>query len=316
MTRKLVLDMRIFDAHCDVLYKMYLNPTIQFYDDPSLHVTLKSLKQAHVKVQAFAIYVPESVGKGEKFEAALSMVELFYKNIIDPFSEMKLVQTQVDILQLQKHEIGALLTLEGCDCIRDDLVKLKTLMRLGVSAVGLTWNVANAVADGVLEERGAGVSSFGKKVINILNEEKISCDVSHLSKKAFWDVIEYAQFPFASHSNSYTVTPHQRNLTDAQIKALIEKNSVIGVTFVPQFLTNKQQAHISDVLHHIDYICSLGGENHIGFGSDFDGTDETVVGLQSAREYEQLVNELLKNYSTIFVEKVLFRNMCLRIPSK
>lgn len=306
---------KIFDAHCDVLYKMYLNPTLQFYDDKQLQVTFRSLKNVGVKVQAFAIYIPTSVHQNEQFEAALTMVELFYKKIIEPFPDMKLIRTQTDINCLKEHEIGALLTLEGCDCIGQDLIKLKTLLRLGVSSVGLTWNKANAVADGVLEERGAGLSSFGKQVVSLLNEEKISCDVSHLSEKAFWDVIETAQYPYASHSNCFSVTPNQRNLTDQQIKALIEKNSVIGITFVPSFLTNHQHAYISDIIRHIDHICSLGGENHIGFGSDFDGVDEAVIGLHSMNQYGQLMTELKNNYSNIFINQLLYENMSTRIPS-
>lgn len=308
--------MKIFDAHCDVLYKMFLQPQIQFYHDPALQVTLQGLKQAGVNVQVFAIYVPESVRPSERFSAALEMVEYFFEHIIAPFPEMKFVRTQNEIKKLQENEIGALLSLEGCDCIGEDLIKLKTLIRLGVSSVGLTWNGANAVADGVMEKRGAGISSFGKKVITLLNEEAISCDVSHLSENAFWDVMETAHYPFASHSNSQTVTAHPRNLTDAQLQALIEKDSVIGITFVPEFLTHKKTAYIADIIRHIDHICSLGGENHIGFGSDFDGMEETVVKLHAIEQYDILVNELTRNYSSIIVEKILFKNMASRVPSR
>ncbi|GAA3323810.1 hypothetical protein GCM10020331_049170 [Ectobacillus funiculus] len=69
-------------------------------------------------------------------------------------------QQEKDILTLQEEEIGALLTLEGCDAIGSSLTRLQTLYRLGVRSVGLTWNYANAVADGALETRGAGLSDF------------------------------------------------------------------------------------------------------------------------------------------------------------
>ena len=259
------------------------------------------------KIQCFAIYIPESVHPDLRFSAALQMVDLFYEKILDE-REMKLISSRADIEALKENEMGAILTLEGCDCIGQDLLKLKTLLRLGVTSVGLTWNYANFVADGALEPRGAGVSNFGQEVIRLLNEEVIWCDVSHLSEAAFWDTIQLANYPIASHSNVYNLCPHPRNLRDDQIIALFKKDAVIGVTFVPQFLTKKPIALIKDILNHIDYLASLGGEHQIGLGSDFDGIEKTVDRLSSYREYHHLVNELGKYYSADFVKGILFEN--------
>jgi len=303
----------IFDAHCDVLMKMFINPEISFNDSHILHVTKRALIETNGKVQCFAIYIPESVPPNRRFTAALSMVDIFYEKILaEP--EMKLVRSKADINSLKEGEIGALLTLEGCDCIGQDILKLKTLLRLGVTSVGLTWNYANFVADGVLEKRGAGLSSFGEEVIVLLNEQSVWCDVSHLSEAAFWDTIQRAAYPIASHSNVYHLCAHPRNLKDDQIRALLQKQAVIGVTFVPQFLTSQISATIADVLQHIDYIASLGGERQIGLGSDFDGIDETVIGLSTYRQYNDLCNELVKRYSADFVKGLLFTNFVNHYP--
>lgn len=306
--------MKIFDAHCDVLYKMFLNPKINFKDSSKLQVTFEQLVATDAKVQCFAIYIPESIHPDMRFQSALYMVEIFYEKIIKAFPQLKLITCQEDITSLTSDQIGAVLTLEGCDAIGSDLIKLKSLIRLGVSSVGLTWNFANSVADGVLEERGAGLSRFGKDVLKILNETQTWCDVSHLSERGFWDVMEWGDYPVASHSNCYSLCPHPRNLTDDQIKAMIQRNSVIGITFVPDFLSSNQAASITDILRHLEHICSLGGEEHVGFGSDFDGIDRFVLNLASLREYEALVNELLKYYPNKQVENFLFYNMVRRFP--
>ena len=96
--------------------------------------------------------------------------------------------------------------------------------------------------------------------------------------------------------------------------ALLKKDAVIGVTFVPQFLTNQPVASIADILKHIDYIAGLGGENQIGLGSDFDGIDQTVDQLSSYREYHNLVNELEKQYSAELVKGILFHNFVRSYP--
>jgi len=291
-----------------------MDKNIQFQKSDKLHITKESLTKTGAKVQSFAIYVPESIHPDMQFLAALAMVDIFHEKILKLHPEIKHVKTKADIHSLKQGEIGALLTLEGCDAIGSDLMKLKTLLHLGVSAVGLTWNYANAVADGALEPRGAGLSVFGKEVIKLFNKEKIWVDVSHLSESGFWDVMELADHPYASHSNTYTLCPHPRNLKDDQIKALIELDSVMGITFVPPFLSGTDQADITDVLRHLDYVCSLGGENHVGFGSDFDGIDTTVKGLESQFGYTNLINELLKYYSSSQVEKFLYSNMVARFP--
>lgn len=305
----------IFDAHCDALMKLWQDRSLSFQDGAPLHVTFSGMAEAGVKVQCFAIYVPETVPEEARFTAALEMADIFFSRIVEAFPSIKFVRTKQDIAALKEGEIGAMLTLEGCDSIGANLVKLKTLLRLGVASVGLTWNFPNAVADGAWEKRGAGLTAFGRQVVELLNETKRWVDVSHLSERAFWDVIETARFPIASHSNAHRLCPHPRNLTDEQLKALIEKDGMIGINFVPYFLTkDKRRATIADVLRHLDHVCALGGENNVGFGSDFDGITETVSGLETVKQYDQLVNELYKHYSAEQASRFLFGNFYAHLP--
>jgi membrane dipeptidase len=308
--------MKIFDAHCDVLYKMFMDQTIDFRKSSLLQVNGEQLLNTNAKVQCFAIYVPPQIHPDLMFSAALHMVDLFYEKVIKPNPFLKVITKSEEIDGLSDDEVGAILTLEGCDAIGKDLLKLKTLLRLGVTSVGLTWNNANDVADGALEERGGGLTQFGKEVVALLNESNTWCDVSHLSEKGFWDVIEWSNHPFASHSNCYSLCPHPRNLRNEQIKALIDRDSVIGVTFVPSFLSGQNSASITDVLRHLEQICELGGEDHVGFGSDFDGTEQIVIDLTSLKDYHLLINELQKYYTEIQVSKFTYLNMKKRYPRK
>lgn len=155
--------MKIFDAHCDVLYKMFMDRKVDFKNSGSLQVNLEGLQASRLKVQCFAIYVPESVHPEMKFNAALYMTDLFYDKVLKPNPQLKLIRSSRDIDLLQNDEVGAVLTLEGCEAVGCDLLKLKTLLRLGVSSVGLTWNYANCAADGVLEERGQGFLYLANK---------------------------------------------------------------------------------------------------------------------------------------------------------
>ncbi|MGM0851472.1 MAG: dipeptidase [Bacillota bacterium] len=305
----------LFDAHCDVLMQLYLEPGKKaFQSKHTLHITYPQLVESKSKIQLFAIYIPSNLKPGQRFQAALEMVNLFHNQILKPNPKLKFVTSKKDIDKLAHNEIGAMLTLEGIEAIEEDLTKLEILYRLGVRSAGLTWNWANAAADGALEPRGGGLTNFGREVVSFLNGNRLWTDVSHLCEKAFWDTIEIAEYPIASHSNAYSICPNPRNLKNEQIEALIKKDSVMGITFVPPFLNKKGTAVISDVIRHIEHVCSLGGEDHVGFGSDFDGISETVQGLSSFDQYNNLINTLQRYYSEKQVKKFLFENFVGRLP--
>jgi membrane dipeptidase len=307
--------MRIFDGHCDVLYKMWMDKTISFKDSSKLHVNLNYLSHYYKNVQCFALYIPEHVKFEQRFAVCLEMIDIFYTKIIQPYEEIKFIKTKDDIYSLKDNEIGAVLTLEGCDAIGNDLSKLSILFNLGVSSVGLTWNYANLVADGVLESRGAGLTNFGKKVIRRNNEYKVWTDISHLSEKSFWDTMELAKYPIASHSNAHSIFEHPRNLKDEQIKVLIEKDGLIGLTFVPSFLSDQNEAATIDkLLKHVEHVCSIGGQNHIGFGSDFDGIDKPIKGIENYFNYGRLIDALLKRYNEDLVKGFCFDNFVSKFP--
>jgi membrane dipeptidase len=249
-----------------------------------------------------------------KFQSAIEIVDVFYEKVLASHKNIKLVTTKKEIANLNENEIGAVLTLEGCDAIDSDLTKLRTLFRLGVASIGLTWNNANATADGALESRGAGLSDFGRSVVVENNAHRVWTDVSHLSEAAFWDVIDIAEFPIASHSNAKRVSSHPRNLDDQQILALLSKKGVIGVTFVPAFLKEDGDAAISDILKHVEHVCSLGGEKQLGFGSDFEGISKTPEGLDNYKRYPLLVEALLKRYPEKMVKGFCFDNFFRNFP--
>lgn len=307
--------MNIFDGHCDVLFRMNKDRNLLFDKASGLHINYDMLKVTGGKsIQCFALFVDDVIPQEAKYRNVLDMIDLFHQQIIEPHDDIIFVQSKKDIDQLEENQIGAMLTLEGCDAIEADIVKLRTLFRLGVRSVGLTWNHSNASADGALEPRGAGLSKFGFEVVNENNKHKVWTDVSHLCERSFWDVLETAKYPIASHSNARALCDHPRNLTDEQAKALFQKNGVIGVTFVPHFLTEKGQATMDDILRHIEHFCECGGEEKICFGSDFDGIEKTPVNLNDYSGYTYLTNELLKHYPEKLVKGFLFDHFYQALP--
>ena len=303
----------MIDAHCDLLYKLW-RFNYDFNSSDALQFDLTKWRNSPVQVQAFAIFVPDDVPEIKQFDVALDMVALFYEKIIKPNPDIIHIRSKTDLENLQPNQLGAVLTLEGCHPIGTDLRKLITLIDAGVRIVGLTWNNNNAVADSITSPDKRGLSRFGQEVIQLLNQESIWTDVSHLSVKGFYDVMDQADHVMASHSNAYSICQHPRNLDDEQIKLLIERDGWIGITFVPYFTKETDKVNINDLQLHIDHFINQGAVNHLGFGSDFDGISETIVGLESVSDYHDFKKHLIKHYSKRVVEKISSENFIRKFP--
>lgn len=300
--------MKIFDAHCDVLSKLLEDPRLDFIQEKDrLDVTLERMLESKIGFQNFAVYLPASFA-GE-FRHVLQSIDLFYERILSN-RQIHLIQTQEDLRHAHNNGlIGALLSLEGVDALQGNITYLRILYYLGVRSIGITWNYANWAADGVLEQRQGGFTEQGMNLITECNRLGMILDVSHLSEKAFWELLSRSDKPFiASHSNSSRICPKLRNLHDDQITSIIRTGGVMGLTFVPSFVHAEEPVTMDRLLSHIDHICSLGGSRSIGFGSDFDGIKEKIAGLEHAGKYHQLIELLQKNYSEEDVEHFLYKN--------
>ncbi|MCM3719913.1 dipeptidase [Fictibacillus phosphorivorans] len=307
--------MNVIDLHCDALLKLWeTKGKLRYADAQELSTNKKRLQKGKVKVQFYAIFVEPFIPSDQKFQAALDQIHYFYNEVLGKNSEIKHVKEWSDLPQIKDGEIGAVLTLEGVEAIGDDLTKLNILYHLGVRLIGLTWNHANLAADGAQEPRGGGLTLFGKEIVRFNNQHKILTDVSHLCDQAFWDVMQIAKYPLASHSNSRALCDHPRNLTDEMAKEMFRKGGVIHVVYNPPFTKSEGSSSISDLIKHIDHFCALGGVKQIGLGSDFDGIASHIVDLEDASKTQNLINELLKHYSEEEVKGFAHRNFLNYLP--
>lgn len=307
--------MKIIDLHCDALMKLSdAKGKLSFRDSPELDVNFEKMKIGGIKLQAFAIFVYPSIPSTDQFQEVLDQIHYFYTEVLGKNPEMKLIRKWSELALLQDHEIGAILTLEGVDAIGNDLHKLTILYELGVRSIGLTWNNGNLAADGVGESRGAGLSHFGKRLVQWCNDHDLFVDVSHLHPTGFWDVIELAKYPIASHSNATAMCDHRRNLTDEQINAMLKRDAMIHIVFCPPFVKKGGNASIDDVINQINHIVALGGIKNIGFGSDFDGIESKIENLSDSAMYPHLIDALKKHYTEAEIRGFAYQNFMDHLP--
>ncbi|MNB91587.1 Membrane dipeptidase [compost metagenome] len=300
--------LKVADFHCDALSKLQAEPEIDFKNDSRMDVTAERLAAGNVGLQVFAIYLSEARGK-PGLNRVLGQLELFRKRMISS-GEMRWLRWKEEAVIPAAAELPlGMLSLEGVDALEGNLFYAELLFELGVRFLGVTWNVANWAADGVLESRNGGFTEKGRALIEWCNSSGMLLDVSHLAPAGFWELAERSTRPYiASHSNAAAVCWHPRNLSDEQIKALITMDGRIGLTFVPWFVRDGGGAKAEDVLKHIDHICALGGSRQLMFGSDFDGIDAWVEGLEHPGKYMAFAELLLKHYPENQVRGWLYGN--------
>lgn len=307
--------MFICDCHCDTLTELY-NKNASLYKNEQ-HFDIKRQIALGGGLQFCAIYVPTAVFRYQGgLRYTLCLLDKYNQEI------KKLHENGIDVLQVLtaedagnvlKHKAATLLAIEEGGAIDGSLEALRCLYELGVRAMTLTWSNRNDIADGINEEAtGSGLTLFGKQVVAEMNRLGMLVDVSHISTAGFWSVIETSTKPIiATHSNAKSLCSHPRNLNDKQIKALAQNGGLAGITFAGQFLEEDwRNACIESVYKHIDYMLNLiGNDDHIGFGSDFDGISHPPYNIQGVQDYKPLIEYLSKYYSDETINKITHQNV-------
>lgn len=307
--------MFICDCHCDTLTELY-NKNASLYENEQ-HFDIKRQIALGGGLQFCAIYVPTEVFRYQGgLRYTLCLLDKYNQEI------KKLHENGIDVLQVRtaedaghvlKHKAATLLAIEEGGAIDGSLEALRCLYELGVRAMTLTWSNRNDIADGINEEAtGSGLTLFGKQVVAEMNRLGMLVDVSHISTAGFWSVIETSSKPIiATHSNAKSLCSHPRNLNDEQIKALAQNGGLAGITFAGQFLEEDwRNACIESVYKHIDYMLNLiGNDDHIGFGSDFDGISHPPYNIQGVQDYKPLIEYLSKYYSDETINKITHQNV-------
>ena len=303
----------VFDGHCDTILEVMTHKRTLEKKSTTGHLDIPRMKEGGINIQFFAVFIEDIYKPDRSLKRTLQLIDCFYREIENNQDDISLVTNYNQIKKVNRAgKIAAILSIEGGEALEGDLGVLRVLYRLGVRLLTLTWNQRNQIADGIGESRtGSGLTEFGIKVIDKMNDLGMLIDVSHLSETGFWDVIKRSKAPIvASHSNCYALCPHLRNLKDEQIKALADKGGVIGITFVPNFLTQeKRKTTVEDVVKHIDYLVEKAGIDCVGLGSDFDGTDGLPLGLEGVDKIPNITEGLLdRGYKEREIEKILGGN--------
>jgi membrane dipeptidase len=299
------------------------------------HTDLKRMKEGGLSAEFFAVYVGrEFVNKkpsegGGAARRALDVIDIVLEQVRRHPETLEMASTVADIRRIaKKRKIAALMGIEGGHAIENSLRTLRMFYKLGIRYMTLTHSNTNDWADssGDINDSTVkhhnGLNDLGREVVREMNRIGMMVDVSHVSDKTFFDVVEVSRAPvIASHSSCRALANHPRNMTDEMLKATARNGGVVMINFYDGFLdprkvelaartraaredfakqfpddTKRVQEEVekfrkandlgktplSILIDHIDHIAKVAGIDHVGIGSDFDGVP--LTGLPEGME--------------------------------
>ena len=241
-----------------------------------------------------------------------------------------------DLVEPDPGRLMGVLAIEGGHAIEDDLDQLDHYAARGVRVMTLTWNNqlswARSCRDGAGPNVPEGLSDFGVRVVKRMGELGMLVDLSHAGERTFFDALEAAVAPpMVSHSGCRALSDHPRNVTDDQLRALAQRDGVLGIPFATAFLDEAERRAeqafretepyksaggdnaterlllegdaiqsgmppfpLDRVADHVLHALEVAGPRHVALGADFDGIDRRPAGLEDASGYPALLEVLAR----------------------
>jgi membrane dipeptidase len=285
---------QVFDGHNDALSRRVAAADVAgFLDgDGDGHLDLPRARQAGLRGGCFAVYTCEPgeadyesgayfapVDHTRALSEALAQAAFLLRLEAASDGALRVARTAAD---LDGEAFAAVLHLEGAEPIGPRLDELEVLHAAGMRSLGLVWSRPNAFATGVpfgfpgSPDQGPGLTPAGRALVRACGELGVLVDVSHLNERGFWDVADLSDVPLvASHSGAHVLCASPRNLTDAQLRAIGERQGIVGINFHVGFLradgADDADTPLALIVEHALHVAQVAGPACVGLGSDFDG---------------------------------------------
>ncbi|WP_020570275.1 dipeptidase [Neolewinella persica] len=266
----------------------------------------RSPEQAWGMVQAQLAWYDEMIRQGE-----LTMIRNGVE-LEDHLSAWNMGETKT---------IGFLLSLEGADSIVT-FDHLERLYERGLRAIGPAHYGPGTYAFGTNSEGSIG--DKGRELLKKMDGLGMALDTTHLCDTSFWEAMDCFQgVVWASHSNCRSLVDHNRQFSDDQLKALVERDAVIGMPLdawmmVPNWVKGEYppvnpQVTLDQMIDHMDHICQLAGNvNHVAIGTDLDGgfgTEQGPLDVDTIADLQKLTSLLsARGYAEAEITSILSGN--------
>ncbi len=299
----------LFDTHCDTAYEMYKRKKGLYSGE--LHISLDYAEKYRRYCQCAAIWSDKALSDGEAYIQFFDIYRYFCTEL-EKAKAAVLCRSYGDIEKAHKEDKAAfILTVEDARILGGDISRLDKLCECGVKMLTFQWEGETCTGGGF--DTDLPLTAFGKAVAHRCASLSIIPDISHACERTARGIMEimaeYNKPVIATHSNSYSVYPHKRNLTDSLFLDVAGMGGIVGISLAVQHLSADGKASSETVLSHIEHYAEIGGLYNVCLGCDFDGIEKTPSDIKSLRYLDNLAETMLShNYKEADVEAVFYKN--------
>lgn len=288
----------VFDFHCDTALALLgedLNQAGSLRKN-ALHIDLERASALDGYAQCFGCFTtsPREEQSGVSpvviFERELATIQ---REVSQNADRIAIAYSPQDVEENRECGImSAILTLEGTAGFGHDPALLEDLYAIGFRISSLGWNEENPLTGS--HKTGGGLTDQGRAYVREAQRLGMLVDVSHISDRGFWDIMEITDAPvLATHSNSRAVCDNSRNLTDEMFRALCQTGGLAGINVCTAFLG--ENPTLDTMCDHVFHFLELDPEaRHIALGGDLDGIRETPDGFTGVESWPAFANRLLE----------------------
>ncbi|GAB2882629.1 dipeptidase [Microbulbifer echini] len=251
--------------------------------DPLTPDSLDIFKRSGISALNMTVPYP-----GDNYVETLKKVEKTKSIIEQNSTHLCLIQSASDILEAkQENKLGIIMGFQSTEMFDESLSGISEFSKMGVRVMQVSYNGPSILGSGGLVKKDFGITSLGKKAIEIMESEKVLVDLSHSGKRTVASAIKQARRPIViSHTGCNAVYEHPRNNDDAELRAVAEAGGLVGIYLMPFLEGGDHEIKADMVIKHILHAYKVCGEDHIAIGSD-----QGVVPVNDGPEYRESISK-------------------------
>ena len=292
--------MNIFDTHSDTPFDLFRDK-LDLCNDVT-HISLGKAEKYEKKFFVSAFWSQQNKSDAECW-GVFTESSPYYDGLLEKHRDKAMLCRNADDIKqcFNDGKFGTIKAIEDVRLIDGHLERIETLYNMGIRHILPVWGETSHI--GGAWDSDEGLTDFGKEVVRECERLGIIVDVSHMSKKSFWDTAEICKGPIvASHSNYQEICSHGRNLDKDQLSEIIRRGGLAGLNLCRSHIDLKyigvyvtlEFDFLGDIEKHVFYCLENGGEKTLCLGCDWDGTKMSDH-IHDVSEIDKLYERLVKD---------------------
>ncbi len=287
----------VVDGHIDTPLRIVDDGVDVGQRDGRVQADLPRMREGGLDAVFMAAWIDPAYAPGGAFERCASLLAAIDTVARRHPERAAVATTAAEIRAIAASgRIALLAGVENGQALEGRLENVARLREMGARYLTLTWMNTNELGDAAGgEPTHGGLTGFGREVIGEMERVGMIVDLAHVAPSTFDDALEVATTSVVvSHACTEARGAHPRNLTDAQIRGVAATGGLVGIAFVPEYLSpgDLGSADVGTIADHLERVTKVAGVDHVGLGSDFDGMPSLTHGVDGVQDVPEIVAEL------------------------